>query len=659
MGYTFVFTSEDPLAKNTVHALNDACKLMKTTWLDFVKKWRDHRSEGKSVPPKVLSRINFLESQVLAEDSGSELFYFSTPPASLTVMARRLCAALRLVSEAIYEAELDNTMIDDLARDLKEKTIWSAHGTESGKRSTNSKSYNLDKRNTYLHHFVFLSKVAELNDAEFPAAVWNELKILVVTQGRTLIKKTISLVDIRDAVDELCNEVAGRGSSVIRRLSIAADTGNLGDVQTLLGLGADVNVTTTEKGVTPLYFASQNGHAAVVTALLAAPGIAVNAAIKDGRIPLHAASQQGHAAVVVALLAAPGVEVNATAKTGRTPLHFASENGHVEVVTTLLKVPRVTVNSTTTNNVTPLYCASKNGHVAIVSALLDKHRFNVNFATTDGSTPLHVACNEGKAAVVSVLLAVPGVAVNATDSAGCTPLYYASSNGHAAIVAAVVAALQAALRVAVSARYTPLVAASSGGHAAVVSALLELPGVDVNTADVDGRTPLFAACEEGHVDVVKLLLAVRDIDIHSRPETLAFGNLDWTPLYAASMYGHFKVVTTLLEYAPDDDTIIELLNAANDDGGWTPLHIASSLNHVNVVSAILVHLTERKNLTRIVNLTTIRKHFFFLSFPGGLIEAGPGVTPLAIAQCAGHTKIADLLRMHGGELGSGQVKVKK
>ena len=61
--------------------------------------------------------------------------------------------------------------------------------------------------------------------------------------------------------------------------------------------------------------AANHGHAIIVTALLAVPGIDVNA--KDSVRPAHGctalmcAAKTGHTAIVTALLAVPGIDVNA------------------------------------------------------------------------------------------------------------------------------------------------------------------------------------------------------------------------------------------------------------------------------------------------------------------------------------------------------------
>ena len=55
---------------------------------------------------------------------------------------------------------------------------------------------------------------------------------------------------------------------------------------------------------------------------------------------LFDASQNGHAEVVSMLLAKEGVDVNQTKNRGVTPLLIASQNGHAEVVSMLLATRR-------------------------------------------------------------------------------------------------------------------------------------------------------------------------------------------------------------------------------------------------------------------------------------------------------------------------------
>jgi ankyrin repeat protein len=109
-------------------------------------------------------------------------------------------------------------------------------------------------------------------------------------------------------------------------------------------LGLDLNCVEDKYGMTPLYIASQEGHAEVVSMLLAKQGVNVNQAMNNGVTPIYIASQEGHAEVVSMLLAKHGVKVNQAMNDGATPLYTASQEGHAEVVSMLLAKQGVNVN---------------------------------------------------------------------------------------------------------------------------------------------------------------------------------------------------------------------------------------------------------------------------------------------------------------------------
>ena len=73
----------------------------------------------------------------------------------------------------------------------------------------------------------------------------------------------------------------------------------------------------------------------MVTALLAAPGLNVNAAARNGRTALIVAANGGHTEMVTALLAYPGVDVNAADGDGRTARVLAKARGHVDIASLL------------------------------------------------------------------------------------------------------------------------------------------------------------------------------------------------------------------------------------------------------------------------------------------------------------------------------------
>ncbi|RYP09021.1 hypothetical protein DL764_001517 [Monosporascus ibericus] len=73
-------------------------------------------------------------------------------------------------------------------------------------------------------------------------------------------------------------------------------------------------------GRTPLLWAAENGHEAVVKLLLATEGVEADSKEIYGQTPLSRAAENGHEAVVKLLLATEGVEADSKDIYGRTPL---------------------------------------------------------------------------------------------------------------------------------------------------------------------------------------------------------------------------------------------------------------------------------------------------------------------------------------------------
>ncbi|KAN0075032.1 Heterokaryon incompatibility protein (HET) domain containing protein [Elaphomyces granulatus] len=106
----------------------------------------------------------------------------------------------------------------------------------------------------------------------------------------------------------------------------AAKNGRLNDVQRLLQEGVAPDLKNI-RGVTPLWHAAAEGHAAVVKALLATGAVDVNSQDSIcGRTPLFWASADGHTRVVQLLLD-KGAHVHYKDIDSKTPISVARERG--------------------------------------------------------------------------------------------------------------------------------------------------------------------------------------------------------------------------------------------------------------------------------------------------------------------------------------------
>jgi ankyrin repeat protein len=148
-----------------------------------------------------------------------------------------------------------------------------------------------------------------------------------------------------------------------------ARAGDLAGVQQRLSEGADVNQEGSQ-GNTALVVASENGHLAVVEALLAHGGCNVDHKSRQAggcNTALAWSSLRGHLTVVEALLQ-HGAEANG--KRGGVAVRLASVGGHPKVVR-LLAGRGAPLELTEVNGDTALSFAAREGHVEVVRALLE------------------------------------------------------------------------------------------------------------------------------------------------------------------------------------------------------------------------------------------------------------------------------------------------
>ncbi len=132
----------------------------------------------------------------------------------------------------------------------------------------------------------------------------------------------------------------------------------------LVKAGLDPNVRS-EQGHYALYLALRDGSPNVFNALLAMPGINVNATNDVGETPLMMAALRQNIGAMNALIK-QGASIN---KTGWTPLHYAGTGGSAEAVQLLL-AQKADIEAKSPNGSTPLMMAARYGSDESTLALL-------------------------------------------------------------------------------------------------------------------------------------------------------------------------------------------------------------------------------------------------------------------------------------------------
>ena len=206
-----------------------------------------------------------------------------------------------------------------------------------------------------------------------------------------------------------------------------------------------------------------------------------------------------------------------------------------------------------------------------------------------------------------------------------------------------------------SGRERELVDASKRGDVEVVRELVRVPGIDLEFASPPGYASLQHACAGGHVEVVKVLLGA-GASVTGNPEIprAAGGGIGWTPVFLATMRGHWEVVRELVRVPGFD------VNREIPFGDMrTPLFSAVKLGHWKVVRELLrvpgiafngVDHEGRTPLMRASEEGRWEAVRELLRMPGIDVNVADyrGFTPLTIACYKGHWEVArELVRVPG------------
>ena len=190
-------------------------------------------------------------------------------------------------------------------------------------------------------------------------------------------------------------------------------------IETLIDLGADVNIQRKKSKDTPLKLAAVwNNYMAVC--LLVRHGAYVDVQDSNGFTPLHISVRKG-SENLIKLLLANKVDVNIQDKGRYTPLHWCAFEGNENPCRLLLE-HNADVNIQDNRGYTPLHWCVRDGNENICRLLL-QHNADVNIQYKSGYTPLQWCVKEGSENLCRLLLEY-NADVNIQDKSGYTPLHW-------------------------------------------------------------------------------------------------------------------------------------------------------------------------------------------------------------------------------------------
>ena len=221
-------------------------------------------------------------------------------------------------------------------------------------------------------------------------------------------------------------------------------------------------------------------------------------------------------------------------------------------------------------------------------------------------TSLHYAAYYGHLEIAEILIS-RGADLDADDPYYSTPLYLAVEEGHPEVVEFLISKGAKVNVKSSSSGYTPLHRAAWGP----VALMLLEKGAKVNARDNDGKTALDQATWSDNGGTAALL----------RKHGGEHGTID-----GAAYGGDIEAVKGFLANGVE-------VNVKGGSIMGTPLHYAAQAGHLDIVELLLAKGAE-------VNMT--------IQVEGGIFN---GKTPMDRAHSFNHTKIADLLRKHGGKTG--------
>ncbi|PWW74906.1 ankyrin [Tuber magnatum] len=321
---------------------------------------------------------------------------------------------------------------------------------------------------------------------------------------------TVGSLLVRGILTFICDQPGKE----VHFLHTAVKTESRNTIRTLLTCGLP-SFVRAKYGKTPLATAAEAGNVGAVEALIGSAQVDVNAKDVWDRTPLWLAAWNGYAGVVGFLLGRTDVEANSQQSNTdfnghETPLAIACRCGHASVVQELLADERVDVNSRDDAGFTPIHLSITNSRSDILRLLLSHSFVDPLVPHVSGRTPLHTAAELGNLDAFRQLLGHPNITdPNIPAADNWTPLGLAAWNGREGIVRALVNDGRVNVNGIAGASQTAVFLAAKRMWLRVVKELLEVKGVDVYKRGEEGGVSFAEFVEAGNDSRMKELLAMK------------------------------------------------------------------------------------------------------------------------------------------------------
>ena len=274
---------------------------------------------------------------------------------------------------------------------------------------------------------------------------------------------------------------------------------------------AEIN-TVNQKGMTPIYIASLQGHLQSAQVLVNDRKLDVNKVRRTkGTTAFAIASEKGHFKIMQLLVNHKNIDVNVA---------WCKDNwGHHKSLSTVRSTQQSDPDNKNQCNIMNIsmtqqfLSAAETGETAKIEAFVRSSGSNANFAPCDATKAFILASKNGHSEIVKVLLHHVPIDINLVDGNAKTALYLASENDYYDVALELLQHGKIDINMAepISGK-TPLYIASKMGHENLTSLLLTKSEIDVNKHTVERESPLMAASVGGYFGIVRLLLAQPKID---------------------------------------------------------------------------------------------------------------------------------------------------